>query len=618
MKLHDRMTGQQVLISELSGHILPGRYLLTERAYKSDCIVTGDGSGRIKLGEHSLACDENITDKDQETYKLICQALLQIEKVIDFDSAIFPSPLIPSRLLDDESKLSQLEELLEKVMGKGHLHEISRNPRFDMRYDETILPVSRAKRLANSAQRHLASHSECWQQRTFAGIHPRRVKGLVSEDEYHLYENRVYARLIDNLLRYLNRRLREIRDLINKVNEALNLENSDELVFLLRRKLYENWGETFSGKDANGYLELLNATESRLEALQRNIRSLTQGFLYKRIPRNAQIPGQIEQTNILSHDQHYRYLPPLWNELRSVTQTDNLSQEEQQELNQSLQVAYSKYTGMVIHRAFKQIGFQLDDCSFKKSTLSRTEHRITITESHLNWTIRDEFSGCVLTFVPIFSWNACECCEVRHGKNAITIPVSVRNDISTNHPVDYIIGNFQKFLPLSPLNFYSEEIMVSILNYWTLVNPVNTYGTEITKIPSSVMPILKESDAFRITSTHSAKMLSLPSSQEADKIIKKLKLENSKSCIQAVKNNIFTIKTLSQCPGCQSNGLFENRDNQTFKVTCKNNDCKLEWGVFYKDKNKIFEMTPRDIKKPEFTTSGRWFCHVPLNEANYT
>jgi hypothetical protein len=69
----------------------------------------------------------------------------------------------------------------------------------DMRYDEELVDISRAKKIANNAHRHLAIHSETWQQRTLVGIHPKKILARLSEDEIAIYENKVFVSLLDKL-----------------------------------------------------------------------------------------------------------------------------------------------------------------------------------------------------------------------------------------------------------------------------------------------------------------------------------------------------------------------------------------------------------------------------------
>jgi hypothetical protein len=105
-------------------------------------------------------------------------------------------------------RVTPLEQMLCAVLKGGRLHSISTGPRVDLKYEESVTDVSRARRLTNSTYTHLASHSECWQRQTLSGIQPRRVLARFSEDDYATYENRVYARLLDGLDNYLTRRLR--------------------------------------------------------------------------------------------------------------------------------------------------------------------------------------------------------------------------------------------------------------------------------------------------------------------------------------------------------------------------------------------------------------------------
>ena len=555
MKLLDRITGQQVLSSQLSEPMLPGRYLLMQQTLinghtplEDGTVIMGDGSNRIKLDDRVFTSHETIEEECRKSYDLICQALFQIDKSINFDEEAYPSPLIPYQLLDSKGKLNDLEEQLEEVMEKGHLHEISQSPRFDMRYDDMVMPVSRAKRLANSAERHLASHSTCWQQRTFTGIHPRQVLGLVSEDEYHLYENRVFVRLLDRLLHYLNNRIWEVKNLIEELTKVLNLENSEDLIFLLSQKLCKNWGDTHTHTHTrtSDYIELLNKTKARLEALQRSIKGLTQGFLYRSLPRNVQIPSQIEQTNILSHDQHYRHLPPLWNELKNATQSDNQTQEDQLEVNLALQSAFSRYAGMLIMRALRQIGFQRINHSNEETAFERRDHKLSVTNSNMNWSIQDQFSEFTLSFVPIFSWNMTTNCQVQKSNRNIVIPVSIQNSGSTVHPVNYIAGSFREYLSLSPLDFYSEEKLISIISYWIMIKPLDIYGRVIEKFPTSLMPLLNNSEAFRVVDKYNASMVKIATKKEEEDILTQLKKENAQTII---KNNrrqyFFTNNTLS-------------------------------------------------------------------------
>ena len=243
IKLLDRFTNQQLTTNDLHGHIVPGRYMLLEDGLinghsekVAGDILCGDGSEKLTFGDRSFTCEEAISGDEQARVELTRLSITQITDSLDLSSSLLPSPLIPGQLFTEEGELNDLETKLQNVLEKGHLHEISRRPRYDMRYDELVQPVSRAKRLASSSHRHLAAHSECWQRRTLTGIQPKKIMGLVSEDEFNLYENRVFSRLLDQLERFLNKRLKEIEELKNNFYAALELDGAEHLDYRLSEK----------------------------------------------------------------------------------------------------------------------------------------------------------------------------------------------------------------------------------------------------------------------------------------------------------------------------------------------------------------------------------------------
>jgi len=405
--LIDRLTLQTVKNKDIPLPFIASRYKASAELVLKDhsnflagSILAEDGTGRFKFEDQSFICGKAEDDQDQQLVEL---ALLQIAELVDIDNAEFPSPLLPSRLFDEKGNLNELELLLKDVLNEGHLHEISRRPRFDMRYDELVLPVSRTKRLAGSAERHLASHSECWQKRTLTGIQPRKIKGLVSEDEFNLYENCVYVRLLDRLENFLAKRIREIDTLTEILIDALDIEGSEQMNYRLSRKLFSLWGETFqTDAAAIGALDMLEATREILRKEHKSVRGLIQHKFYRQIPKSAQIPGQIEQTNILSHDQHYRHLPKLWNTLRKQKHSENLTPQETLEKNIKLQHAYLSYCGVVIFRAFQELGFEQVRSEAGIYDLQREGNTITLTSVGSHWDIINNRSNEVIRLVPIF------------------------------------------------------------------------------------------------------------------------------------------------------------------------------------------------------------------------
>lgn len=613
--LLDRLTQTKVRHSDVPSPFIAARYCLVEDTsvnghtyFKAGRILAADGSEKLKLDDISYKCSK---DEDEEK-QLVELALLQIVELIDFKETQLPSPLLPSQLFDVEGDLNELELLLAEVIDKGHLHEISRRPRFDMRYDEFVLPVSRAKRLASSAERHLSAHSEYWQRRTLTGIQPRKIMGMVSEDEYNLYENRVYVRLLDRLERFLSKRIREIDALTKNLTDALDLDSSDQINYRLSRKLFSIWGETFADDSAAiEALDRLEKTQKVLIAQHQSIRGLIQHKFYRCIPKSAQVPSQVEQTNILSHDQHYRHLPKLWNTLRKENHRDNLLPEEMLEANVKRQDAYISYCGNIILRSLKELGYELEDCSKSHFNFRKASSYLTVNTDWSCWEVISDQTGLIIRLIPILSWQS-EGLYSFTKNNVLTIPCCLHSESFPSHPADWVSGSDSSPMVLSPLDFYVEERVITLFSIWLLKQAAQSYGQNIDQLPSSVMKIIQASSVFEIISSKSSRLVSLPTQSEMSELREALNKENAKSSLENLNDSYDLLETLELCPCCHVRGTFKHRDNRCFYAGCKNQDCKATWIVSSEGKGRVLELRTPEQSNVSFDEYGRWGATIEI------
>ena len=260
MMFLDRLTGGK--LSRLPDALLPGRYCLLEpllvnghsRLQPGD-LLSDDGSGVIRTQDTEsqvLAIDPS--DDDQADCDLSAEAIISIAGKIAHAHDANVSPMLPAEMAA-QCALEELERDLAVVLRDGHLHSISDRPRRDLRYDDLVAPVARARRLATSALSHLASHSDCWQQRTLSGVQPRKVLARFSEDDYAIYENRLYKRLLDRLDRHLARRLARIRGVNSRLERALEFQDSEQTHFRLRQDICRLWGESYLDDKTGTQLE---------------------------------------------------------------------------------------------------------------------------------------------------------------------------------------------------------------------------------------------------------------------------------------------------------------------------------------------------------------------------
>ncbi len=630
IRVLDRLSNQKLPIERLPGHIVPGRYLLLDDTLVNNhsellsrTVLVGDGSNTLKINESTFACPEQIEEDQQAAYKFISLAIAQIAQSFSGGRAdALPSPLLPSQLFDDEGALNELEEVLADILEKGHLHEISRRPRFDIRYDELVQSVSRAKRLASSAHRHLAAHSACWQARTFTGIQPKKVLGLVSGDEYNLYENRVFARLVDRLERFLNKRLREIIELLQNLNDALDLKGSEKLDYRLSYSLYTLWGETFTAEAALLALDALETTRKELERLLKMVRGFAQSPLYKRIPRNAQVPSQLQATNILTHDQHYRNLLPLWKTLQAECKGDELTPAGILEHNQRLQDSYQQYCVLVVRRALKALHYTLDNTADEEGdcySFSRQERKgrkgrtvqLQKTEAQ-GWKLTDALFESSITLVPVFTWDTGDLRVIRN-KNSIVLPCCPYTESSPSLPSQWLSGEFSDPLMLSPMDFYVEERLIALLNHWLLSGPVHAYGQPVVKVPSVTMELLNGMEGVQPSAAaHAFRIIHAVAESDYSVLVDSLNQQNAQTCLKAVDKNWWVIRELTHCPVCNEMTELTPRDQSAFIGRCP--DCELEWMIDRKEGRRFFKLSVNSDKANSFSASGRWFDQMTLSE----
>ncbi|MBM4293091.1 MAG: hypothetical protein FJ138_18125 [Deltaproteobacteria bacterium] len=140
-------------------------------------------------------------------------------------------------------------------------------------------------------------------------MQPRRVLSLVTEDEWNIYENRVAARLVDHLLKYLGRRVDEL----NLLNRLLRLgqdysEQVARVGFRVARRVTTLWGEVFKD-ETRGMIE---ENLKWLTGLRDRVLALLDSPLYRHVPRTERVPPALKITNILSNDPNYRQTARLW------------------------------------------------------------------------------------------------------------------------------------------------------------------------------------------------------------------------------------------------------------------------------------------------------------------
>lgn len=563
MKFIDRLTGKP--IKKLPDILISGRYQTLEllqfnghSELTAGELILDDGSGSFRDGDHEykFLVSEQSDDDAAET-ELATDAIITIANKITHADKKTISPMLPSELAV-QYELEQLEKELTNVLQKGHLQAISDQPRRDLRYDDIVTPVARARRLATSAISHLASHSDCWQQRTLSGLLPRKVLARFSEDDYAIYENRLYKRMLDRLEKYLSRRLAKIKAVMTQLEKALDFQNSEHTHYRLRHDICKLWGEVYQTDNTNEQLAANRETIEDLTSLLRQIRGLKQRGLYKLIPINANVPEQVHRTNILNHDPHYRHIPPLWEKLCDSKENQQLTPKQRLERQKQLHQAYSAYVGLVIRRALERYNLseKNDNVSFEWAT-----QKIVLQQEQYNWLLTPE-NGESLKIVPI-AWYGQSTEESANITDIICYP-----DVSN-------MTNESQNISISPLDLYVVERMGRLIDEWLIKQLITRYTKPLCRIPIGLKSLTdKWTEQFESISKTDAKLIT-PLNEEQNLAVKNALTGTNDNFRKSIDLAIAEITALSQLCGHKAK-LIYTRPNNFF---CQCNECGSTWSV---------------------------------------
>ena len=581
MKLIDRLTQQSLQAEELLhlDAIVPERYVLEQDEQIQSVMIPkfsflfADG-GTIRLNSsktlHTYIPDITLTIT--ESIKYISELVKACCLEASFQS--LPNPLVPNSVFDSETQLKPLEIMLQDVIEKGHLHHIAYNPRMDMRYDEELVDVSRAKKISNNAHRYLAGHSETWQQRSLVGIRPKKVLAKMSDDELLIYENKVFAQLLDKLRFYVASRLNDLVEQQANLQAALNLGDSSDTYYKLRNKLCELWAENLTADETESILSQLEETILYNQQLLSTIKMLQSSGLYVQIPPpHRKVADQLHKTNILNYDQHYRHLNRLWSTLYEQ-KNKTPSFKEKIESYWKFQHDYvEEYSLLIILKAFSALGFQIHKLEDQSSsyTLRRGSliFRLYLEIDLKIWKISSQRD--VLNIVPIaneIDEHSLE--ELEHHPNLVIFALGTEEASNQS----------DRFVWVNPFNFEAIEKFIVIVLEWIYKPILQSYSKvlQLGRIPQSVKNELSL-HTYIVNEDEQIQLVNVLSAQQLSALESVCTVSNTEHVYQIIKKQHDDYLHMTHCPICLSQADFKPRSsNQTFIADCTN----LECGVNYK------------------------------------
>jgi hypothetical protein len=591
MKLYDRISG--TLLNRLPDLIYPGRYVLGQAVsfnghtqLASGDLLSDDGSERCVLDQETARfCGFDAALGDDTVF--LSRVLASIARTSTLGQAL-PSPLLPTALINDESQLNDLERLLADVFTAGHLHTISKRPRIDLRYDEMVTDVSRARRLTNKTYTHLASRSECWQRQTLQGIQPKRVLARFSEDEYAIYENVVYARLLDKLEHYLTGRLRRLDRLCQRLERSLAFSSSTDLNHRLFQDICLLWGDTYEPEATAQQLKTTKDTIKAIATQLKSLRGLRQSGLYRQIGRERQVGQILHRTNILMHDQHYRHVSVLWDALRQTIQATHQSPAERLHTSQQREADYSDYVGLVLRHALRRYGLEHDN------EAAWAGHVLSLRRDGLNWEVHLDGER-KLALVP---WAYADALPID-----IQLPAGFQlcwPGIELNDTLDQPVNG--PALRLSPMDVYVVEHMGHLVDRVLTAALLDDYAVPIKPLPKIVAEEGKKVRGI-VVQASTLQVLS-PLAPDDTLTMQSLFDQHTRpELAQAFKWQAQHVQALRECPVCGDTAALMAQENGSFSCHCRRAGCGTK--RFWRRTNEGHWMYQQQLDGLDFRINGR-------------
>lgn len=416
------------------------------------------------------------------------------------------SPLAPG--LEEAVKPRPLEDKIEDEL--HHLEEVCRKPRTHIRLETERVLVSQARRIDPHAPAWLAAHTEDWEHRKIAGIQPHRILAQVREEEWNLYENRVAARLVDNIVMWLRRRIAEVRRVLEDIFARLaehQLSTAGSRHRLTR--ISKLWGEAW---EADHGREVAEQTLRRLERLLFRLLRLMDSPLYRQVPRSAQVPRALQMTNLLSNDANYRGVARLWHHWSLLAAPQALSPRQLHHRYQELRRGFDAWCMLLLVRACGQLGLDPVKDHDLQAPIVPGCGAITLASGHrVEWdhdgtfAITDGDATCV-RFVPIIHvLEAAESAAAAEARAALLVEAAAANKCWTvvlhpalpgapPHPSLAGVGDPPlpgtpgaiDFVRVSPFSLDSVERVARVVRWATLVPRMLAYPPVVAPPPNEV------------------------------------------------------------------------------------------------------------------------------------
>lgn len=565
MKLYSRLTGICLSV-EQDITLSSGLYeLMEDNQSNKRKILFDDGTGGHQVDKQTVTFDVNEQHQGTEdkitsiaALAVAYDAITHINSKFQIQNLTGFSHLLPPEIAKFIAR-TELDQSIEQSFEYGIFQTINQSPRMSMRYDVELLATSRVKRYASNYQTHLVAHSECWQQRTFTGIIPKKLMAKVSEDEIKIYENVVYARLIDHLLHYLAGAQARLNQILNIIKAFNNLDAEGKGHHFITQ-ISKDWGRAFNEKSISLLKEQSIEQINFVNKYRSKLIQMKNAALYRSIPQNIQVGISLKPTNILMHDENYQRMASVWRTWSKLSFKERLNSAQVIDQKQQQQKEYYIYVVMIVKQIFDDIGWQTDS---QMSLLNIDNGLELVIEQHELGVLNITYNGMSICRIVVLAEPLCGN-DLGSNKSLFT---HQNNPIVLITPQLIYPQNRIKVVELSPLNLLGKERLASVLvqSIWKWAFVVFNASLP-DKVPTLIQKELPENHK-----------LITPLTQKQVDLVNNQNKSNVSKCIRAKNVISHFIRCCPYCTQKAKDKSFTINENGDFKGSCDNKECRTVW-----------------------------------------
>ncbi len=228
--------------------------------------------------------------------------------------------------LREDLDFEALNEILDKIISVlPSLKRIFAAPIIRLRDSSEILPAEAVRVVNSKTLAHISVHSELWSNIKDDRLIPRKLMSIRYEDDYALYENIIFARTVDMILRFTSKNLSVLRDMLYANREMrfnlLERENHPSY-FLALGKLHTGYL-----RDYDKYLLPIERCYEKLTAIEHALIPRLSMPVYKKC-RKKGTKLTLKKTNIFRSQKDYKKLYSLAKYFSDI-ELDSLSGSEE-------------------------------------------------------------------------------------------------------------------------------------------------------------------------------------------------------------------------------------------------------------------------------------------------